>query len=37
MGGGAGLHVDLGSNATDFVRANSGHFAWTSRLAQQSL
>jgi hypothetical protein len=35
--GGASVHVDLGSHATDFFSASSGSFAWTSRLAQQSL
>jgi hypothetical protein len=37
VGGGASVHVDVGSTATDFFSANSGSFAWTSRLAQQSL
>ena len=37
VGGGASVHVDLGSSATDLFSANSGSYAWTSRLAQQSL
>lgn len=37
VGGGASVHVDVGSSTTDFFSANSDSFAWTSRLAQQSL
>ena len=37
VGGGASVHLDLGSNATNLFSANSGSYAWTSRLAQQSL
>jgi hypothetical protein len=37
VGGGASVHVELGSNAMDLFSANSGSYAWTSRLAQQSL
>ena len=37
VGGGASVQVYHGSNATNLFSANSGSYAWTSRLAQQSL
>ena len=36
-GGGVGVTLDLGGDAMAFLSGAAGNFAWTSRLAQQSL